>query len=254
LRQSVFVGAVGWYWPRRLKAWPFGLDFGAIAGAAVAQSFGEILEGITSTVLFIPLLLVDSFLDRFAEVLHLDNQQRAKIKAHHGELLKDLTSFAAEIANKPESERAALMLDEYKRLAPKYRRHVVAVLHPDQRHRLDQIERQLQGVHAMLTDEGRKQLGLTDEQHTRLAEVAKQLGERVEQLRSGHEQFSALALGKLFLMRKVADVEAQQILNAEQRTKWHEYVGEPIRLNHFIPWDKIILELEAPRAEKPATK
>ncbi|MBS0209677.1 MAG: hypothetical protein JSS27_12075 [Planctomycetes bacterium] len=254
LQTLAFAGAAGWLWPAGSKAWQFGLDFGAIAGNAMAQVFSDIIEGMISTVLFIPLLLVDAFLDGVARVLHLDSQQVAKIKAHREELKHDLANFSLELASKPESERTRLMLGEFQRLAPKYRQHVMAILRPEQRHRLEQLERQLQGVQAMVTDDGRKQLALTDEQFKQLDGVAKLLRDKVDRLKEGHEHLSPLAVGRMFLMRKVADLESQQILTPEQQTKWHAYAGEPIHLGQLIPWDKIVLELEPPKSEKPAGK
>jgi len=130
----------------------------------------------------------------------------------------------------------------------------MAVLKPEQRQRMEQLERQLQGVRAMLTAEGYKQLELTDEQRTRLTVIAEKLSEHVSLLRGDKGHLSIAALARVLVQRKLVDLEAQQVLTNQQRAKWREFTGEPIPIGRLIPWEKIAEALEDKKTGAPVEK
>lgn len=253
--QAIVAGAVT-YWIRPLSvfAGPFGIDAAITNGvnAGLSQAMGDLIEGLN--VFFVPMLAIQSFQDHVSKFLGLDEKQRANLKGHRAELLGELSALWPKIANKSESERIALLLEEFQRLAPKYRELIMATLKPEQRQRLEQLERQFQGVRAMLTAEGYKQLDLTDEQRTRLTVIAEKLSDHVNRLRDGKGHLSVVALGRLLVRRKLADFEAEEVLTDQQRTRWREYTGEPIPASRLIPWEKIAAALEDKKAGAPVEK
>ena len=257
-QRQLLVGCLVWslLGSRRASAFRgFGIGgaIDAVAAAAAQGAVTAIIEGLRAVVLFIPLLLVEALLDAFANRLGLDDGQRDQLKRSREDLLKDLLDAGGTIMKRPEAERGLGMYDEFLRLAPKYRGRIYDILKPQQRQRLVQVERQFEGVHAMLSGEVSQALALTDEQHEQLTAIADELGEKIQALRSGKDKLTPLVLGRLLVMRKFADLKAHRVLTPEQHSKWRELVGEPILIGEFLPWDKLLAVLNE-KDETPVEK
>lgn len=246
--RTVATGAVAWSigGPSRAVARGFGFGnaIGNAAGAAVGQAIAEItvgvIQGLQMALLIIPLLLLESFLDGFADLLKLDDKQRKQLKSHREELLADVIRIGKDVARRPEGERAQAIYEELQRLAPKYRERLFKLLKPDQQRRLIEIERQLAGPHAMLSDELSARLELTDEQRADLTEATAALEKKIADLRSGRERVTLPMLLRMLVMRKLADGKVAKILTDQQQAKWLELTGEPISLREFIPWEALL--------------
>ncbi|MBL9092707.1 MAG: hypothetical protein JNL96_15915 [Planctomycetaceae bacterium] len=255
-RLLALTGIGVWLSPRKLSAAQFGIGnaIGGAAAAAVNQVMGDLIKGIADALLFIPLLLLDGMLNSFAKLLRLDAAQLEKLRKHRLELLDDVLTFVAGISNKPEAERAALVMDEFRRLAPKYRSRVIAVLRPEQAQRLQQIERQFQGVHAMISTEGRQTLALTDEQLAKLTDISEKLNAKIDQIRDGKERLTMVSIVRILSQRKIYNLDARRVLSAEQREQWQSYIGEPIDLEKLIPWDEMLHALTERIPDKGSSK
>jgi uncharacterized spore protein YtfJ len=108
------------------------------------------------------------------------------------------------------------------------------ILKPEQQTRLKQIARQQGGPAAYLKADNVKDLGLTDEQKTKLKEIVSEHDKDAQELRrgagGGKGGFGPLppeTREKLESLNKEATEKAANVLTAEQKTKWKELTGEP---------------------------
>jgi hypothetical protein len=115
------------------------------------------------------------------------------------------------------------------------------ILKPEQHARLKQIARQQGGPRAYLKTENAKDLSLTDEQKTKLREIATEHEkDTMELFRGGgfgKGGLPAETREKMEALNKEAAEKAVNVLTADQKSKWRELTGEPYTLR-FEPRPK----------------
>jgi hypothetical protein len=111
-------------------------------------------------------------------------------------------------------------------------KEVEKILKPEQMTRLKQISRQQGGPAAYLKPDNIKDLGLKDEQKTKIKEISAELDKDLAELRGGgggmgFGRVSPETREKMTALTKEATDKAVAVLTDEQKSKWKELVGEP---------------------------
>jgi hypothetical protein len=120
-------------------------------------------------------------------------------------------------------------------------KEVEKILKPEQMTRLAQIGRQQGGPRAYLKPENVKDLGITDEQKTKLRSISTELEKDVGELRrsggKGGFNISPETREKIESLTKEANEKATALLTDEQKSKWKTLIGEPytVRFAGFRP-------------------
>jgi len=123
------------------------------------------------------------------------------------------------------------------------------ILKPDQAKRLAQISRQNAGVRGLIGTETAKELKLTDEQKSKIKEIATELDKDVAELMPmGKGGFGGGGFGggrvspetreKVAHLRKEAMEKATESLTADQKTTWKDLTGEPFEMKFNPPQKK----------------
>ncbi|MGC3967500.1 MAG: hypothetical protein QM775_09065 [Pirellulales bacterium] len=211
-----------------------------MAGGQLAKVVVFTMLGLKMAMVILPLLALDTFLNAFAEMLKLDEEQMAKLNAVRSKFYEEVLTISKTIILRPAGEQGSALANALEELAPRYREQVMAVLQPEQRRRFEQIELQLQGLNGLLREDVAKQLELTDEQRQEIQGSADRLREKFADLTESEKVPGPVALGRLVLARKLADTKALKLLSEEQRKKWDELTGKPIPLEKLLPWKTLL--------------
>jgi hypothetical protein len=160
------------------------------------------------------------------EGLKLDKDQIDKIN----EALKD--DFAKlRDRDLPREERAEIM----KKVEQKSTKLVADVLKPDQRKRLNQIQRQQAGLAAFADPEVQKALDLKDKQKEELKSIAEsEQKERRDIFQNAAGDFQA-AREKIMTLRKEKMDAAMKVLTDEQKKTYKELLGAPFEVRFGPP-------------------
>jgi hypothetical protein len=134
------------------------------------------------------------------------------------------------LAEVPEDQLEEKTLETFKEELEGPTKEMEKILKPEQQARLKQIARQQGGPSAYLKKDNVKDLGLTDEQKTKLKTLVTEFDkDRTELFRGagGGGGFSPETREKIDMLTKEASEKAANVLTAEQKTKWKELTGEP---------------------------
>lgn len=139
----------------------------------------------------------------------------------------------------PEDKLEEKAREAFKEELEAQNKEVEKILKPEQLTRLKQIARQQGGPAAYLKSENIKDLGITDEQKTKLSAISTDLDkDRQELFRSaGMGGFSPEFREKMESLTKEATEKAAAVLTDEQKSKWKTLIGEPytVRQGGFRP-------------------
>jgi len=123
-------------------------------------------------------------------------------------------------------------------------KEVEKILKPEQMTRLKQIARQQGGPAAYIKPDNVKDLGLKDEQKTKIKDISKELDKDITELTSGGGggmggfRISPETREKMTALTKEATDKATAVLTDEQKSKWKELVGEPFTVQFGGPRPK----------------
>ncbi len=117
------------------------------------------------------------------------------------------------------------MQDLMRKSAEAGEKFVKDTLKPEQQKRLHQIQLQAGGVQTFNDEKVQKELNLTDAQKEKLKTLSDDLNKDRQELFQGGG--GAETMQKMQALNKEYLTKAQDVLNAEQKTKWKEMTGEP---------------------------
>lgn len=119
------------------------------------------------------------------------------------------------------------------------------ILKPEQAKRLQQIGRQNAGLRGLVAADTAKELKLTDDQTTKIKELATELEKDTAELmraagggKGGFGGGSPETREKITNLRKEAMDKAHEALTAEQKSKWKELIGEAFEVKREFPMRK----------------
>jgi hypothetical protein len=163
----------------------------------------------------------------------LDEAAREKLR----EQATKMQERIATLRDVPEDELDAKIRETFKEEIEGSMKAVEEVLNSEQMGRLKQISRQQGGLNAYLKPENVKDLGLSDDQKTKLKEISDELQKDVGELRrgaagaggakGGFGRVSPEVQEKIDALTKEAREKADGVLTDEQKSKWKELTGEP---------------------------
>lgn len=112
------------------------------------------------------------------------------------------------------------------------------ILKPEQMARLKQIGLQQAGLRGLIAGDAAKELKLTDEQAKKIKDINAELDKDVAELTraaggggmGGFGRMSAETREKMMGLRKEAFEKAQDVLTADQKSKWKSMTGEPFEM------------------------
>ena len=133
----------------------------------------------------------------------------------------------------PEDKLEDKIREVFKEDLEKQATEVEKILKPEQMTRLKQIARQQGGPLAYLKAENVKELGITDEQKTKLKSINTDLDKDRQELFRGGGGFSPETREKMENLAKEANEKAAAVLTDEQKSKWKTLIGEPYTVQRF---------------------
>lgn len=162
--------------------------------------------------------------DVVAKDLDLSTEQKESLTKLGDEARKQRTELRDSLKDASQEERRAKMSAAEKEIDGK----VDAVLNEKQRARLKEIKLQVRGASALTQPEIADALKLTDEQKTKLADLAK---ERRDASRAAFQDASgdrAAAREKLATLNKESNSKMQAVLTTEQAEQFEKMQGKKI--------------------------
>jgi Spy/CpxP family protein refolding chaperone len=170
--------------------------------------------------------------DRVQKELNLSAKQKTQIQSLRSGYRDASRKIVASVdPNDSAAKRSAQKSIEATNVS--YNQRVLAILTPEQKTRLTQIQRQLLGGHLLLSAEVREQLNLTDKQKVKLAKIHQKHQKRVAKVNGWYEAGEVGNYERLLYLRqdRLAQAEAmEEVLNRDQRTAFNAMMGVP-----FVP-------------------
>jgi hypothetical protein len=153
--------------------------------------------------------------------LKLNSEQKTKLKSVADKLREEWAENKDKIEKMTPEERGKLA----KETSKKTNDAIVGVLDEKQVKRLKQIDLQDRGPLALFDPEVRKALDVTDDQIGQVKSLVK------DSLPDMEKAYKAGDRTKLDELVKSAREKFQKIFTKEQKTKWAEMTGEPLKLS-----------------------
>jgi hypothetical protein len=190
--------------------------------------------------------------------LKMDDEQRkivnekAKERMAGGkERMAEMFGKFAGLKDVPEDQREAKMMELLKPELDKASEEAAKILKPEQMTRLKQIGLQMSGNAAYTDPDVAKELGLKDEQISKIKTINTDLGKDVAELMraegggggkggfGGGARLSPEAREKLTNLNKEATEKIGDVLTAEQKSKWAKMTGDKFEMKFdFRPMKK----------------
>jgi Spy/CpxP family protein refolding chaperone len=137
-----------------------------------------------------------------------------------------------------DKEKFADLQKENEKVTAEVTKVVDETLTPDQKKRLKQLERQLQGVRAFASEDVAAELKLSDAQKTKIKGITDDYSKDVGELFGGRgkggfgkggfdKDKQAENQKKREKLSKTAMADIEEVLNADQQKAWKEMVGAP---------------------------
>jgi Spy/CpxP family protein refolding chaperone len=154
------------------------------------------------------------------EELKLSEDQVKKVQDYVAKAREDFRG----LRDLKEEERK----QKFEELAKKGNQFLADTLKPEQAKRLKQITIQIEPLRAAHDPEVAKDLGLTEEQKTKIKDISEDTRKQAGEVFRGEGSREEKA-GKIKELRKGARDKFTEVLTPEQRTKWKELAGEPFK-------------------------
>jgi hypothetical protein len=107
---------------------------------------------------------------------------------------------------------------------------VKETLKPEQAKRFNQISLQQRGLQAFADAKVAKELKITDEQKTKLADITKELGAKRQEVMQDNQGDFAAIREKMVPITKEFTEKAHGVLTAEQKASYKELLGAPFEI------------------------
>jgi Spy/CpxP family protein refolding chaperone len=202
------LGLVALVAPSALAQGPRGGGFGGGGGAMLLSNKSVQQE-----------LKLDA--EQVEKATKLSDEQRTKMREAR-EKLQDLS----------QEERQTKMRETMMAANEESHKAIASMLKPEQEKRFHQISLQQRGVNAFSDAKVQGQIKITDEQKTKLADIAKELGDKRREVMQENQGDFAAAREKLAPINKEAHEKAAALLSDDQKAIWKEMLGAPFEVKY----------------------
>jgi Spy/CpxP family protein refolding chaperone len=164
------------------------------------------------------------------EELKLEEGQIDKVRTLAEGMREKYSADFEEIRNAAPEERREKMQALTKKMTADGEKSLADVLKPEQTKRFKQISVQVRGVEAFADEEVQKALKITDEQKTKLGELATELNaKRREIMQNAQGDFQG-AMQEFRAAQTAAMDKVKGMLSDEQKTAWTDLIGSPFEM------------------------
>lgn len=164
--------------------------------------------------------------------LKLTEEQRTKLEQLGDQLREKFRGLFQELRNLSPEEREKRLGE----VNAQVEKELAKVLKEQQLKRLRQIALQVEGLAALARPEIAKQVGVTEEQLTKIREILREAGEKrraiFQQGPGGDPQARFQEMRKI---REWVDEQIEKLLTERQKKRWQELIGEPFKFE-FQPF------------------
>jgi len=164
--------------------------------------------------------------------LKLDADQITKASKWAEEQRARFTEASQKYADLSEDERRTKMQELRRTANEESHKAVTAMLKPEQAKRFHQISLQARGVNAFEDAKVQEQLKITDDQKTKLAEIAKEHNDKQREVREDNQGNFQAIREKMTPINKEAHDKAEALLTSEQKSTWKEMVGHHFEIKY----------------------
>ena len=159
------------------------------------------------------------------EELKLDSEQTEKATKWAEEQRAKFTEAREKFKDLSDDERRTKMQEMMKASTEESRKTITTLLKPEQLKRFDEISLQQRGIQAFTDAKVQEQLKITDEQKSKLAEIAKEIGDKRREVMQDNQGDFAAIREKMAPITKEAHEKAASLMTAEQKSAWKDLVG-----------------------------
>ncbi len=157
--------------------------------------------------------------------LKLESDQVEKATKWNEEQRAKFTAAREKLADLSQEERQTKMREVFTAANEETQKALKDMLKPEQLKRFNQISLQQRGVQAYSDPKVVEGLKINDEQKTKLAEIAKEVGDKRREIMQDNQGNFAVITEKMAPISKDAHEKAAALLTADQKATWKEMVG-----------------------------
>jgi hypothetical protein len=162
--------------------------------------------------------------------LKLDSSQVEKVTALANSLSAKRREEFQKIQDLPEADRPAKRRALMAAAAKEDREALKPILSAEQLKRFDQITLQQRGISAFTEPEVAAKLKLTDEQKSKLQQMAEDFRGQMREVFQKNQGNFEEARKEMATLRKESMDKATALLSADQKMTWKELTGEPFEI------------------------
>lgn len=163
-------------------------------------------------------------------------QEELKLTEEQKQLLQDLRNdLRQKMASLREIEDRQQRFQRMREITQEAQELLDAILEPNQKTRLEQIELQLQGPRALLRRDVAEKLGLTEEQRSKIREIFESLRPDFSRIREMSPEERRQFFQSMRERAEKAQQEALAVLTPEQKEKWEKMLGAPFDVSRLRP-------------------
>ena len=166
--------------------------------------------------------------------LKLDTSQTEKVTALATQTREKMTAERQKLADLSQEERAEKSRQIGKSIHDDVKKSLGDILKPDQLKRYEQISLQTRGYQALADPEIQSKLKLSDDQKSKLKDLATAAQEKMTELRPGFQSDREGTMAKMAELRKDTMTKSAALLSESQKSTWKELTGEPFEVR-FAP-------------------
>jgi len=164
--------------------------------------------------------------------LKLTEEQRDKVSALSEQLREKFRGLGQELRGLSPEEREKRI----RAVNEEVEKELAKVLKKEQLQRLRQIALQVEGMAALARPEIAKQVGLTEGQQQQIREILREANEKRRALfQQGPPADRQAMFREMQKIRQWVDEQISKLLTEQQKKKWQELIGEPLKLE-FRPF------------------
>jgi hypothetical protein len=172
------------------------------------------------------------FRDKVQEELKLSDEQKKKLEKRLQDTVQDTMQFFQKLGDKKPEERQKEHHAYVEKAQEKLTAFLKETLKEEQLKRLQQLERQQEGLFALGHPEIMKELEITDKQRQQFGEVVQEMQKKIEPLmKEAQKDGKPEEIGpKVMKIRQEHEGKIEAILNDAQKKQWKEMLGKPFDL------------------------
>jgi hypothetical protein len=173
------------------------------------------------------------FRDKVQEELKLSDEQKKKLEKRLQDTVQDAMPFFQNLGDKKPEEREKELHAYVEKAQEKLTAFLKDTLKDEQLKRLQQLERQREGLFALGHAEIMKELEITDKQRQQFGEVMQAMQEKIEPLmKEAQKDGNPQEIGpKIRKIRKEQEERIEALLSDTQKKQWKEMLGKALALD-----------------------